>query len=209
MRFANAEITTIDLVRHGEPQGGRMLRGSTDHPLSDSGWQQVTDAVMRHTVDGRPPYDAIVSSPLARCREFALWLGEEFDLPVQVDDDLAELHLGEWEGKTYAQVYEQEGTEQMSAFWYDPARAAPPRGETLAELDARVSEVWRRLLANLPGHHVLVVAHLFVCNALLRQVLEQPLSNGLVMDLPYAAMSRLRHERHALGESTFIEWIGR
>jgi hypothetical protein len=29
------------------------------------------------------------------------------------------------------------------------------------------------------------------------------------MDLPYAAMSRLRHERHALGESTFIEWIGR
>ena len=52
-------------------------------------------------------------------------------------------------------------------------------------------------------------AHLFVCNALLRQVLEQPLSNGLGMDLPYAAMSRLRHERHALGESTFIEWIGR
>lgn len=84
MRFANAEITTIDLMRHGEPQGGRMLRGSTDHPLSDTGWQQVTDAVMRHTVEGRPPYDAIVSSPLARCREFALWLGEEFDLPVQV-----------------------------------------------------------------------------------------------------------------------------
>jgi hypothetical protein len=30
-----------------------------------------------------------------------------------------------------------------------------------------------------------------------------------VMDLPYAAMSRLRHERHAMGESTFIEWVGR
>ena len=42
-------------------------------------------------------------------------------------------------------------------------------------------------------------AYLFVCNALLRQVLEQPLSNGLVMDLPYAAMSRLRHERHRRG----------
>lgn len=95
----------------------------------------------------------------------------------------------------------------MSAFWFDPARAAPPGGETYAELDARVSEAWRRLLANPPGYHVLVVAHLFVCNALFRQVLEQPFSNGLVMDLPYAAMSRLRHERHAMGESTFIEWV--
>ncbi|UXZ53647.1 histidine phosphatase family protein [Halomonas sp. 7T] len=209
MRFPHADITTIDLMRHGEPVGGRMLRGSTDHPLSEVGWKQMTDAVMRHTVDGRPPYDAVISSPLLRCREFALWLGEEFDVPVQIDDDLAELHLGGWEGKTYAQVYEQEGSEQMSAFWYDPARGAPPSGETLAELDVRVSESWQQLLTNPPGKHVLVVAHLFVCNALLRQVLEQPLCNGLVMDLPYAAMSRLRHERHALGESTFIEWVGR
>lgn len=209
MRFPHADITTIDLMRHGEPVGGRMLRGSTDHPLSEMGWKQMTDAVMRHTVDGRPPYDAVISSPLLRCREFALWLGEEFDVPVQVDDDLAELHLGEWEGKTYAEVYEQEGSEHMSAFWHDPARSTPPNGETLAELDARVSESWQQLLANPPGKHVLVVAHLFVCNALLRQVLEQPLRNGLVMDLPYAAMSRLRHERHALGESTFIEWVGR
>lgn len=209
MRFPDAQVTTIDIMRHGEPVGGRMLRGSTDHPLSETGWQQVTNAVMRHTVAGRPPYDAIVCSPLLRCQEFALWLGEEFALPVQVESDLAELHLGRWEGKTHAQVFAEEGTEQMSAFWYNPTQAAPPEGETLAELDARVSDVWRRLLANPPGKHVLVVAHLFVCNALLRQVLAQPLNNGLVMDLPYAAMSRLRHERHALGETTFVEWIGR
>ncbi|MDP1069175.1 histidine phosphatase family protein, partial [Klebsiella pneumoniae] len=85
-----------------------------------------------------------------RCQEFALWLGEEFALPVQVENDLAELHLGRWEGKTHAQVFAEEGTEQMSAFWYNPTQAAPPEGETLAELDARVSDVWRRLLANPP-----------------------------------------------------------
>ncbi|WP_249975287.1 histidine phosphatase family protein [Vreelandella olivaria] len=209
MRFPNAEIMTIDIMRHGEPVGGRMLRGSTDHPLSETGWQQVTDAVMRHSKDGRPPYEAIVSSPLLRCREFALWLGEEFDVPVQVEDDLAELHLGRWEGKTHAQVFEEESAGPMSAFWYNPSQATPPSGETLAALNARVSEVWQQLLANPPGKHVLIIAHLFVCNALLRQVLEQPLQNGLVMDLPYAAMSRLRHEKHGLGESTFIEWIGR
>lgn len=209
MRFPDAEITTIDLLRHGEPVGGRMLRGSTDHPLSESGWQQVSDAVMRHTVEGHLPYDAIVTSPLMRCREFALWLGEEFDLPVQVEEDLTELHLGRWEGKTYDQVYAEEGTERMSAFWYNPTTVSPPNGETIQAFDARLAEVWQHLLANPPGKHVLVVAHLFVCNGLLRQVIEQPLSRVLAMDLPYAALSRVRHERHLLGETSFVEWIGR
>ena len=175
MRFPDAEITTIDLLRHGEPVGGRMLRGATDHPLSETGWQQMTDAVMRHTVEGHLPYDAIVTSPLMRCREFALWLGEEFDLPVQVEDDLAELHLGQWEAKTHAQVFAEEGTERMNAFWYDPATVSPPGGETIQAFDARLAEVWQQLLANPPGKHVLVVAHLFVCNGLLRQVIAQPL----------------------------------
>jgi alpha-ribazole phosphatase len=209
MRFPDAEITTIDLLRHGEPVGGRMLRGSTDHPLSETGWQQVTDAVMRHTIEGRLPYDAIVTSPLMRCREFALWLGEEFDLPVQVEDDLAEMHLGQWEGKTHAEVFTEEGTERMSAFWHDPTTTSPPGGEALQAFDARLADLWHQLLANPPGKHVLVVAHLFVCNGLLRQVLEQPLTRVLAMDLPYAALSRIRHERHALGETSFVEWIGR
>lgn len=209
MRFPNAQMTTIDLLRHGEPLGGRMLRGATNHPLSEKGWRQGTESVMRHSVDGRPPYDAVITSPLLRCQEFALWLGEEFDLPVQIEEDLAELNLGHWEGKSHAAVFAEEGLGPMSAFWYDPVHASPPGGETLASLDIRIGEVWRRLLANPPGRHVLVVAHLFVCNALLRQALEQPLHRGLAMDLPYAAMSRLRHERHALGETTFIEWIGR
>lgn len=209
MRFPDAEIITIDLLRHGEPVGGRMLRGSTDHPLSEAGWQQVTDAVMQHAVNGHLPYDAIVTSPLMRCREFALWLGEEFDLPVQVEDDLVELQLGQWEGKTYAQVFAEEGTERMRAFWHDPAKVSPPGGETIQAFDARLADVWQQLLINPPGKHVLIVSHLFVCNGLLRQVIEQPLSRIMAMDLPYAAMSRVRHERHALGETTFIEWIGR
>ena len=33
-------ITTVfDLLRHGEPAGGPMFRGSQDDPLSDTGWQ--------------------------------------------------------------------------------------------------------------------------------------------------------------------------
>ncbi|MHB1590203.1 MAG: histidine phosphatase family protein [Sulfuricella sp.] len=37
--------TTIDLIRHGEPVGGRRYRGRTDDPLSEKGWNQMWTAV--------------------------------------------------------------------------------------------------------------------------------------------------------------------
>jgi len=30
--------TTIDLLRHGEPVGGKRYRGQIDDPLSEKGW---------------------------------------------------------------------------------------------------------------------------------------------------------------------------
>ncbi|WP_416139508.1 histidine phosphatase family protein [Halomonas sp. HK25] len=76
-----------------------MLRGTTDHPLSERGWQQMQDAIAALMTDGEPPWDAIVTSPLSRCREFALWLGEQHDLPVTTEPPLAEMALGEWIGR--------------------------------------------------------------------------------------------------------------
>ena len=38
-------LTTIDLIRHGEPVGGRKYRGQTDDPLSEKGWEQMWKAV--------------------------------------------------------------------------------------------------------------------------------------------------------------------
>ena len=40
--------TTIDLIRHGEPVGGRKYRGQIDDPLSDKGWTQMRQAVADH-----------------------------------------------------------------------------------------------------------------------------------------------------------------
>ena len=31
----------LDLIRHGEPEGGVKYRGSLDEPLSTTGWQQM------------------------------------------------------------------------------------------------------------------------------------------------------------------------
>ena len=40
--------TIIDLIRHGEPEGGRAFRGhSIDDPLSEKGWQQMWDVLAK------------------------------------------------------------------------------------------------------------------------------------------------------------------
>ena len=54
----------IDLLRHGDT-GQRSYRGQLDDPLSTLGWSQLRAAIF-----GRS-WDAIVTSPLRRCAEFA------------------------------------------------------------------------------------------------------------------------------------------
>ena len=91
--------TVIDLLRHGEPQGGRRYRGQIDDPLSELGWKQMWDAVGDHA-----GWDHIVSSPLLRCRSFAEALGEARALPVSVDAGFREIGFGSWEGFTAADL---------------------------------------------------------------------------------------------------------
>ena len=66
-------VTIIDLLRHGEPEGGRMYRGGgTDHPLSDEGNLQMLDSISLYILDDDSvPWQAVVSSPMLRCSAFA------------------------------------------------------------------------------------------------------------------------------------------
>ncbi|MBE0508045.1 MAG: histidine phosphatase family protein [Marinospirillum sp.] len=208
MRSVNAELTVFDLIRHGEPQGGRKFRGSTDHPLSELGWQQMKEAVAELA-----PWDAIVTSPLLRCREFAEWLGDRHHLQVTVDEDLVELYLGGWEGLTHAEArakYPPQGDEpdSVTAFWTAPLDCPPPEGETLTAFDQRIAAAWQRMNERFAGQHVLVVAHLFTCNFLIRQVLQQPLARALSFDIPYAGLTRIRREIGPDGEVSQLEWVG-
>ena len=91
--------TLFDLLRHGEPVGGSRYRGQIDDPLSERGWQQMWEAV-----DAVTCWQRIVTSPLLRCREFALQLGERLDIPVHAEARFREVGFGEWEGRTRAEL---------------------------------------------------------------------------------------------------------
>lgn len=180
--------TIIDLIRHGEPVGGRRYRGRTDDPLSEKGWNQMWTAVG----DCRG-WQQIISSPLSRCAGFAHALGEKLDIPVSIDERLAELGYGEWEGKTPAELTAHD-PDLLLRYRRDPLNNRPPGAEELDGFAVRVSAAWEQISEQQRGRHVLVVAHAGVIRIIMAQVLAMPLSHLFRIQVGNAAISRFTVE---------------
>lgn len=179
-------ITTIDLLRHGEPVGGRKYRGQTDDPLSDKGWQQMRAAVGEHKT-----WAHIVSSPLSRCLSFASELAQQHDLPLSVDARFMEVKFGEWEGKTADQLRAVD-PDVIERFKRDPINQRPAGAERLEDFLARVRAGWNDLLSEQAGKHVLLVCHAGVIRMALAHALNLPLASTYRIDVPSAGLTRIK-----------------
>ena len=148
--------TTTLLLRHGRtahtPE--RRFSGSSDLDLSDLG--RADAAAAAQAMVGRG-IEAIVSSPLKRCRQTAGAVAEVLDTGIEVDRDLRELDFGGWEGMT--------GTEALAANplafrrWRTALDVRPPGGESIVDVSTRVAAARARILERHAGKTVLIVSH--------------------------------------------------
>ncbi len=178
-------LTVVDLLRHGEPEGGQKFRGTLDDPLSQHGWEQ-----MWTTVGNYNNWQAIISSPLVRCSEFAETLAEHLDCPFQIIPDFAEIGFGIWEGLSVAQVNNLDPV-ALAYFWRDPISYPIPKAEPVLDFDKRIQSAWASLTEFYHGKHLLLVTHGGVIRAILRLLLDMPLRRMWRIDVPYAAVTRL------------------
>ncbi|WP_433342652.1 histidine phosphatase family protein [Streptomyces sp. CA-253872] len=179
--------TTFLLLRHGTTAltaHGRFSGSGAreDPPLAEEGRAQAA-AVARHLRG--TSVDAVISSPLRRCRETAAALG----LPHAVEEDLRETDFGTWEGLTFAEARAQD-PDTFAAWLADPA-AAPPGGESFADVAVRVAAARERLRAAHAGRTVLLVSHVTPLKTLLRLALGAPPAALFRMDLDPASLSAL------------------
>ena len=179
-------FTTVDLLRHGEPEGGQKFRGAIDDPLSALGWEQ-----MRTVVGNYQAWDAVISSPLIRCAAFARELTGRIDKPLTITGGFSELSFGIWEGRAVAEVNAADA-QALGQFWRDPVGHPIPQGEPVADFDRRIGAAWDGLLRDYQGQHVLLVAHGGVIRMILRRLLDMPLHRIWRIEVPYAAISRIR-----------------
>lgn len=175
--------TDISLLRHGEAAGGARYRGVTDDPLTAAGREQMWTAV-----GDECRWDGIVSSPLARCAEFARALAQRHSLPLRFDSRLSEMNFGSWDGRTAAEIMQTDAT-ALSDFWNDPWRHGPPGGESLAQLRARVLAGWRDIVQE--HRSTLVVSHGGPIRLMLCEARGHPIEQLLDIEVSLASLHRV------------------
>ncbi|MGO1462288.1 MAG: histidine phosphatase family protein [Marinobacter sp.] len=183
-----ADSTTVfDLIRHGEPEGGPMYRGSKDDPLSNLGWQQMRGAIAQDDT-----WDAMVTSPMLRCAHFAQELTDRYQIPLHIDERLREISFGEWEGRTAQDVMASDG-ERLRQFWANPTANTPPGGEPAIDFNGRVVESWHYWQQALAGQKVLIVCHGGVIRMIVANAMGIPLKQAFAsLTTPYACRSRIQ-----------------
>jgi len=180
--------TRIDLLRHGEIECGQRYCGSSDHPLTQTGWQQMwLAAETQWPANQSPDWQHIVTSPLIRCAGFAQALGQRYSIPVTRDSRFQEIHFGNWENRTAAELL-QSDADALARFWQNPLDHSPPGGEHLPDFEARVLSAWNDIQQQFCGKRILLITHGGVIRLLISHILQRPLERLLEIDVPLASM---------------------
>lgn len=164
-------MTTVLLVRHGRTTANAagVLAGWTPGVLLDDAGRQQAKALAERL--GGLPVDAIVTSPLQRCRETAEILAGAYanDVLVRTDVDLAECRYGDWTNRPLAELR----TDPLwAAVEHVPSSVQFPAGESLAGVQARALAAIRRWNSRLgPDAVYLAVSHGDVIKSVLADAL--------------------------------------
>ena len=181
------------VMRHGQTPANAEERyqGALDIGLSDTGVAQIS-AQAKMLVLAQAPFQQLLSSPLLRARQSAALVADELALPVTLAPAFRERHVGVFEGLT-----QQEARESYPALWARNITRrwaeAPPGGESLDEVIARVGQGLTELAQSGHQERVLLVAHGVVAKVIraltvagFDDFFEWQLANGAVLEVSLA-----------------------
>ena len=194
---------SIDLLRHGETTAGASFVGSTDVSLTKTGWQQ-----MQNAVPGNYGYDAVISSPLKRCSEFAHAFSIQHGIPLVIEENFREMDFGDWEGHSSEKVWEDD-QDALLAFWQDPIENSPTNGENIVHFHARVMGAFTKMLKEYESQHVLFVSHVGTIRSILVWLMDASLRNTNRININQGGMSRIRVAYDDKEYYPVIEYINR
>lgn len=167
-----AGSTEIMLLRHGASMpyvpgnAFPLVDGQGDPPLSELG---VTQAALSARRLAAEPFNALYATSMQRTQQTVAPLAEALDMSVEIEPDLREVHLGDWEGGLLRQraaenhpIYEQMHREER---W-----DAIPGAETNKDFTDRCMRALDRIADNHPDQLVLCVVHGGVIGAILASI---------------------------------------
>ena len=197
------------LVRHGEThwnKDGLVQGGASDIELNDTGREQAgrLAAFLKNE-----PVIAILSSPLRRAIATAEVIAGQHQLPVEIDEGLKELKVGDLEGMSISNL-RTTFTRFLLQWWQDGEATKLPNGESLVDLQQRVWKVIEGLLEKHKTNPELnkdatavVVSHYFVTLAIILKALNLPLDYFIKFKLDLGGVSILEFRDYGARLVTF------
>ncbi len=180
------------IQRHGLPRFEDSVKryiGRTDLPLSPEGMTQAEEACRKLADKG---IDAVYTSPLARCRDFAGCIADKLGLEPAIElPGLLEIDMGNWE---YRPIREIKDTypEDYTARGLNMAGFVPEGGESFLRCQTRAVKTITAIAA--AGGDALIITHAGLIRSLLCYVEAHDLNDLFYYEVPYGGIFTLGYE---------------
>ncbi|WP_302504057.1 alpha-ribazole phosphatase [Geoalkalibacter halelectricus] len=184
-----AKHTRLYLLRHGQVEGfgNKRYNGQADVALTPLG-QEQSQALGERLADR--PLAAVYTSDLSRCAYAARCLAAPQGLQPIPLAEMRELHIGEWEGRTWQELQEIY-PEQWRARLKDLVNYRVPGGESLAEMATRVRPALEEIISRHRGEEIALVGHGGVNRVILLDAIGAPLTRMFAIEQDYACLNIL------------------
>jgi broad specificity phosphatase PhoE len=185
--------TRFWLIRHAivDENARAILYGVMDVPLCETSLQEQTP--MYQALATRLPRPAIWKiTPLSRTRRTAeaIFAAGHPHAEPEIEPDLIEQSLGEWQGLPHAELPARL-TLPQHAFWPLAGHERPPGGETMAEVIDRVGAALERLAVRHEDQDVVIVSHGGAIRAAVAHCLRIGPDNALHLVVQNLSLTRL------------------
>lgn len=172
------------IIRHGETEWNteKRMQGRLDSDLTEKG---RNDALLLGERLKDTVFDRIISSPSQRTVDTAQLVRGKRPIPIETDERLMEISLGDWQGKTEDEI-KALFPSQYDLYWNHPSKYENPEGERFIDVMDRVANFLEELVNTTPSGNVLVVTHgvvlktlyLLCRNASIDQLWDPPFMHG-------------------------------
>ena len=182
-------MSRLFLVRHGNTKLNSAERfwGQTDVELGAGGVRQAEQLRDRLASE---KIDVIYSSNLCRATETARIIAANHQADIIICAELREVNFGKLEGLTFKEV-SQLYPEVTEAWTKNSPTLKYPGGESVAQLNNRVSKFLKRLEKHTPEETILIVAHSAPLRMLICHLLGIEIQHWRQLRLELASLSIL------------------
>ena len=134
----------------------RRYQGATDIPLNDTGAAQA-----RSVAEGLAgvEFGRVISSPRIRAVKSAAIISGRLETEIEIVDALREGALGDWEGMLETEIISSFGESEYDEWRSHAGFIAPPGGETMFHVMARLYPYVEEWLEYSKERNLLAVGH--------------------------------------------------